>query len=375
MNQPQPRRYSTNDPELDQQIQELVAKAGAGANSDLIFQMVATALKLAKDTTDRGDLKIMNSTLKEMRYTWKVFSPYRRVRKVSVFGSARTPEDNPDYAQARQFSKLMADAGFMTITGGGNGIMKAGNEGAGKEMSFAANIRLPFEQASNSVIAGDDKVIYYKYFFTRKLAFLKESHAVVCFPGGFGTHDEGFEALTLVQTGKSHLIPIAFVHPPGSNFWNEWDDYVSKQLMGQRLISPDDTSLYLVTDNVEKAAAEVINFYRRYHSSRYVGSDLVLRLSSPLTAGEIAELNRDFPEVLESGQIEATSALPQEANDPDIADLQRLKFRFNRRRVGRLRQMVDRINSYPLRDGGLGHLKCGAESGQGGMIPEEALQD
>ena len=374
MIQSQPYRYSTNDPALDLQIQELVARAGGGPNSDLIFQMVVTALKLAKDAPDRGDLKIMNSTLKEMRYTWKVFSPYRRVRKASVFGSARTPEDSPDYIQAREFCRLIAESGFMTITGGGDGIMKAGNEGAGRAMSFAANIRLPFEQVSNSAIANDEKVIFFKYFFTRKLAFLKESHAVVCFPGGFGTHDEGFEALTLVQTGKSHLIPIVFVHPPGSHFWDEWEQYVHKHLLAQRLISPEDTSLYLVTDDVGRAAAEVVNFYRRYHSSRYVGDDLVIRLSSPLKAMELEEINLDFPDLLQSGRIEMVNALPQEANDPELADMLRLRFRFNRRRVGRLRQLVNRLNSFPLTDTEW-HLHRGAESGQGGTIPEEALQD
>ena len=370
-----PNRYSTNDPQLDGDLQQLIQRAGGGANSDLIFQMMVTALKLAKDGTDRGDLKIMNSTLKEMRWTWKVYSPYRRQRKVSVFGSARTAEDVPDYLQAVEFSKIMAEAGFMTITGGGNGIMKAGNQGAGRKMSFAANIRLPFEQASNSEIAGDEKVIYFKYFFTRKLAFIKESHAVVCFPGGFGTHDEGFEALTLVQTGKSHLIPIVFVHPPGSKFWEEWDNYVHEHLLSKKLIGPDDLSLYLVTDDVNKAADEILNFYRHYHSSRYVGDDLVMRLSCPLKEAEIEELNHDFLDLLDSGRIEAVTALPQEANDPDLVGLPRLKFRFNRRKVGRLRQLVNRINSYPIREADIGYSHFGAEAGQGGTIPEEAVQD
>jgi uncharacterized protein (TIGR00730 family) len=367
------QRYTTNDPQLDQEIQALVTKAGNPVNADLIYQMIVTAFKLSKDNTERGDLKIMNTTLKEMRHTWRVYGPYRRQRKVSVFGSARTPEESSDYKQAEEFSRLMSEAGFMSITGGGNGIMKAGNAGAGRANSFAANIRLPFEQASNSAIDGDSKVIYFKYFFTRKIAFLKESHAVVCFPGGFGTHDEGFEALTLVQTGKSHMIPIVFVHPPGSDFWFEWENYVKKHLLSKNLISPEDTSLYLVTDDVNKACEEILRFYRRYHSSRYVGDDLVIRLTDPLTPQQLEEINSEFNDLLVSGSIEAISALPQEANDPDIAHLPRLKLRFARKRIGRLRQLIDRLNDCPL------HLDAaaspGPEVGQGGTIPDEAVVD
>lgn len=366
-------RYTTNDPQLDREIQALVNNAGISTNSDLIYQMVATVLKLAKDNPDRGDLKIMNTTLKEMRHTWRVYRPYRRQRKVSVFGSARTPENSPDYTQAEEFSRIMAANGFMSITGGGNGIMKAGNAGAGRDNSFAANIRLPFEQASNSVIADDPKVIYFKYFFTRKIAFLKESHAVACFPGGFGTHDEGFESLTLVQTGKSHLIPIVFVHPPGSDFWFEWERYVKKHLLSKNLISPEDTSLYLVTDDVQQACQEVIQFYHRYHSSRYVGDELVLRLTYPLTPEQLDLINSEYADLVVSGKIEACGVLPQEANDPHIADLPRLKFRFPRRRIGRLRQLVNRLNSFPMDDSAAFHP--GAEVGQGGSIPDEAVTD
>jgi len=291
-------RYSTNNDDIDKKLWELIDQNGACDNRDLIFQMMVTALKLAKDGTDRGDLKIMNSTLKEMRFTWKVYGPYRRDRKVSVFGSARTPENHPDYIMAEAFSHQIAQAGFMTITGGGNGIMKAGNAGAGRDRTFGANIRLPFEQASNSIIDGDKKVINFKYFFTRKLAFLKESHAVVCLPGGFGTHDEAFESLTLIQTGKSHMMPVVLLHPEGSLFWTTWEEYVLEHLLTTGLISPDDTSLYLVTDSVERAVHEITHFYRRYHSSRYVGEVLVFRLQVPLSESELAAVNAEFSDLL-----------------------------------------------------------------------------
>lgn len=363
------QRYTTNNEQIDQKIWDLIDLNGSCKNRDLIFQMMVTALKLAQDDTDRGDLKIMNSTLKEMRFTWKVYGPYRRQRKVSVFGSARTPEDHPDFKLAQIFSQRIADAGFMTITGGGNGIMKAGNAGAGRARSFGANIRLPFEQASNSVIAGDSKVINFKYFFTRKLAFLKESHAVVCFPGGFGTHDEAFESLTLIQTGKSHMMPVVLLHPPGSTFWTTWEKYVIDHLLKPGLMSAEDTNLYLVTDSVDQAVEEVVHFYRRYHSSRYVSDLMVLRLQSPLSDEEVEELNRDFADLLTpGGHYQQVTALPQEASDPDIVHLPRLAFNFVKRKFGRLRQLINRINDFPLPSHD--HLSS-PEAGQGGNIPEE----
>lgn len=365
-------RYSTNNESIDQQLWQMIDTMGPTENRDLIFQMMVTALKLVRDNAERGDLKIMNSTLKEMRFTWKVYGPYRKHRKVSVFGSARTPEEHPDYTMTEEFSRRIADEGFMTITGGGNGIMKAGNAGAGRDRTFGANIRLPFEQASNEVIDGDSKVINFKYFFTRKLAFLKESHAVACFPGGFGTHDEAFESLTLIQTGKSHLIPVVLMHPPGSRFWTTWEEYVKEHLLKPRLISSEDTSLYLVTDNVEEGVAEITRFYRRYHSSRYVGDNLVFRLQAPLTEEELQVLNDEFRDLLVTGQFRQGPCQPQESNDPHIAHLPRLTFRFVRRRFGRLRQLINRINEFPLpqMEGA-----CSPEVGQGGMIPEETDPD
>ncbi|MBI3927250.1 MAG: LOG family protein [Armatimonadetes bacterium] len=362
-------RYSTGDPAVDEAIERMIrGYAPDYSNADLIHQMIVTALKLVSDDADRGDLKILNTTMKEMRYSFKVFRPYRRARKVSVFGSARTPEESDDYKQAREFSAEMARHGFMSITGAGHGIMKAGHVGAGREKSFGVNIRLPFEQVANEVIAGDEKLVNFKYFFTRKLAFLKETHAVVCFPGGFGTHDEGFEALTLVQTGKSHILPIVFIHPRGASFWYDWDCYVKDRLLARGMISAEDLSLYRVTDDVQVACAEILRFYRRYHSMRYVGDDLVIRLESALKPEELAALNLEFGDLVKSGRIEPTAMLPEETSDPDIDHLPRLRLKFPRRRFGRLRQLIDRINGFPLPPDT--HMEV-PEAGEGGQIPDE----
>jgi hypothetical protein len=256
----------------------------------------------------------------------------------------------------------------MVITGAGNGIMEAGNLGAGRERSFGLNIRLPFEQVANPSIAGDEKLANFKYFFTRKLAFMKETHGVVCCPGGFGTHDEGLEALTLVQTGKSLLVPIVFLHPPGSNFWSDWHRYNSERLLSRGMISEPDLSLYKVTESVEEAALEIFNFYRRYHSMRYVKKDLILRLEAALSSEEIEILNQEFADLLKSGAIEPTEALEEET-DASIRHLPRLRMHFRRRHFGRLRQLVDRINSFPLPEA------CNVEvpeAGAGGQIPEVA---
>ncbi|MCE7873817.1 cytochrome D ubiquinol oxidase subunit II [bacterium CPR1] len=342
-----PKFNSTGDSELDDLVERIVEHHATSPQADLLRQIVVSAMKLISDGADRGDMKLINTTLKEMRYSFKVFMPYRRRRKVSVFGSARTPEGHPDYLQAMEFSRMMAERGYMCITGAGNGVMKAGHAGAGAQNSFGVNIRLPFEQTANEVIDGDPKLVNFKYFFTRKLAFIKETHAVVCFPGGFGTHDEGFETLTLIQTGKSYMLPVLFVHPPETGFWNDLDSYIRKRLLPAGMISEEDLHLYLVTDSVERACDEITTFYRRYHSMRYVGDELVMRLESPVSEEDLAQIQAEFADLLvEGGAFRQAPALPDEADDQPIVHLPRLIFRYHRRRYGRLRQLIDRINSF-----------------------------
>jgi uncharacterized protein (TIGR00730 family) len=310
----------------------------------LAQQIRETADKLVRDGATRGDVKLLSTALKELRYALKILTPYRHLRKVTVFGSARLPASNPAYVQAVEFSKRVAEAGWMVITGAASGIMEAGHVGAGREKSIGVNILLPFEQEANPIIRGDLKLMHLKYFFTRKLLFVKESDAVALFPGGFGTQDECFEVLTLVQTGKSQIFPIVMVDEPGGNYWARWREYISDELLERQLISPADMSLFKVTDSMDEAVAEVFNFYRVYHSMRYVHGDLLLRLQHKLSDAMMERLRDEFADILVAGTFEQTEALPEEANDTHIATLPRLRFRFDRRSLGRLRQMIDAIN-------------------------------
>jgi uncharacterized protein (TIGR00730 family) len=321
----------------------------------LVNEIKEVADKLVTDQTTRGDLKIILRALKELRYAFKVFKPFRLFRKVTMFGSARTPPDRRIYKMAEEFGRQMAASGWMVVTGGGGGIMEAGHAGAGRKMSFGLNIMLPFEQDANPVIAADEKLINFKYFFTRKLLFVKEVHAIVLFPGGFGTLDEGFETLTLVQTGKRDLMPIVCVDEPGGTYWKRWQDFIREQVLDRQLISPADMSLFRCFDSVEGAVAEVLRFYSVYHSMRFVRRKLVIRLNREPGEELIARLNAEFRDIIESGQIVRSGALPLESDDRHLAELPRLVFQFNRKDIGRLRQMVDVINSGespPLSKGG-----------------------
>ena len=313
-------------------------------DGDVATEIIATALKLLRDQTSRADVKLINSSLKELRYALKVFAPYRDVRKCSIFGSARTAEDHADYGAALRFGKMMADDGWMVITGAGGGIMAAGHGGAGAKPSFGLAIRLPFEQKTNEFIEGDPKLINFKYFFTRKLMFVRSSHAIVLFPGGFGTMDEGFEVLTLIQTGKAAPMPIVFVENPEGNFWTGWQDYVKNHLLTSKLISPEDLHLYKITRDLDAARDEVRNFYANYHSIRYVHDRLVMRLQKRPTPEQLAEIAERFSVIKSSGEFVVSDALPIEKDEPALAHMPRLVFHFNRRDHGRLRQLIDHLN-------------------------------
>ena len=343
------RRYKLKNEALNQLVESLVARAqdvyGETGDAELVRQMLVTGLRFMKDRTNRGDMKLVNSALKELRHSIAVFRRYENIRKVACFGSARTSPDHPDWKQAHEFAERIVSHGWMVITGAGDGIMGAAQGGAGREQSFGVNIRLPFEQSANEVIAGDKKLINFRYFFTRKVMFVKESHAIALFPGGFGTHDEGYEALTLMQTGKSEMIPMVYVDSPGGSYWKDWEEYVQSHLKKRGLISPEDLNLFRVTDSVDDAMHEILNFYSNYHSSRYVNGQLLMRMRHAPTEEELDTLNTEFPDILESGKIEACERLEQE-EDHDADQQARITMHFNRRDAGRLRLLINRLNSF-----------------------------
>lgn len=313
-------------------------------SAQMLDEMRETIDKLERDQAVAGDIRILSRAMKELRYAFKVFTPYRRMRKVTVFGSARMPPSHPSYQQAVEFGREMAEAGWYVVTGAGGGIMEAAHVGAGREKSMGLNIMLPFEQEANRIINDDKKLVHLKYFFTRKLLFVKEVHAVVLFPGGFGTLDELFETITLIQTGKRDLMPIVAVDAPGDSYFSDLIAYMQKHLHTSKLISPDDLSLLKVTSNVAEAFDEVIGFYTVYNSMRYVKEKLYLRLHEAPTPEFLTRLNTEFQDIIVDGQIELVPAHPFEADEPHLAHLPRVAFQFNRRAFARLRQMVDLIN-------------------------------
>jgi uncharacterized protein (TIGR00730 family) len=313
--------------------------------ADLIAMIRESADKLHADRTDRGDLKILSRTLRELRYAFKVFGAYRGRRKVTVFGSARTRPEAAAYKQAIGFGKAMADRDWLVITGAASGIMEAGHRGAGREHSMGLNIMLPFEQSANEYIRDDPKLVNMKYFFTRKLMFVKECDAVVCLPGGFGTLDEALEVLTLIQTGKRDLVPIVFLDEPGGDFWKAWNEFCGKRLLADGMISPADLSLYKIVDDVDATVDEIMQFYHVFHSMRFVRKQLVFRLQRGLGEETLAHINENFADILVSGAFVERGAFKEEADEFKLVELPRLAFHFNRRNFGRLRELIDAINA------------------------------
>lgn len=328
---------------LQAELKELINLLPTLQHQKWIERSLATLVDIAREEIDRLDWKILSASLQDMQGAFDAFYPYRYVRKVTIFGSARTAADTPEYLMALEFARRVTQLGFMVITGAGGGIMRAGNEGAGATRSFGLNVRLPFEQEANPYIQGDPKLIGFKYFFTRKLFFLKESDAIALFPGGFGTQDEAFESLTLAQTGKYGPAPILLIDSPGSDYWQDWDAYIRKHLHSRSLINPADTSLYTITDDLDVACEAITNFYRVYHSSRYVDEQLVLRLRCELQDAALERLNAEFSDILVEGRIVKGAALKEELAD-ETAALPRLLLYFNRRDVGRLYQLIRQIN-------------------------------
>jgi len=344
-----PRRAPrTGDEETDALLDQLVAALGVNANHDQVLELFTTAVKLAGDDADRLDLKLANVALKEMREGFQLFAPYRGRRKITMFGSARTLPSDPLYGQARDLARVLAASSWDTVTGAGPGIMAAGLEGAGPDHSFGINIRLPFEQGANEFIASDPKLVSMKYFFTRKLLLIKESDGYAVLPGGYGTLDEAFELLTLSQTGKAMPAPIVMLEVPGGTYWRAWEEWVHAEVEARHLIGPTDRHIYLITDDVAEAAREILWFYRNYHSLRFVGDTLVIRLQVRPSDAEIAALSEEFCDLCTTGGISALDGpLPAEARNGDVTDLPRIALRFDRVSYARLRLLIDALNRLP----------------------------
>ena len=346
------RDYRIDDKKLDEQLRTVIKGAAVNTPSDesderLVAEIAVSGLRMLRDNTDRGDLKLANSALKEMRYSFLVFSRYLKVPKVTIFGSARTDPNHPNYQLAVEFANLMADKyQWMIITGAGPGIMEAGNRGAGQDRGFGVNIRLPFEGKANKHI-DSSRLINFKYFFTRKLTFMKESDAFTLFPGGFGTQDEAFELLTLMQTGKSDIHPIVLIEAPGTGYWHAWMEFIGT-LESQGMISQEDLSLFSYTTDIQKACDEILRFYRNYHSQRYVDGRLVLRLKHIPSNALVHRINEEFADIVSTGTFERIEPTAAERADQDAIDLARICFTFNRRQHGRLRQLIDMLNSIPI---------------------------
>lgn len=335
---------STGEKALDDKIMALASEISGGSDNCLLAEMLISAIRISRGAVTEGDFKTMNRALKEMRIANEVFYPYRNCRKISIFGSARTDPEEDEYKAAVEFAAKMRDAGFMTITGAGPGIMAAGNEGAGREDSFGLNINLPFESSANAFIRGDEKLVDFNFFFTRKLSFVKESDAVVAFPGGFGTMDEIFETLTLIQTGKTRIYPLVLIDAKGGTYWKFWRQFIEEHLGRLGMISESDFALFKVTDDIDEAVEEVKRFYSNFHSYRYVGDKIVIRLQKELSSSHMKRLRKDFQDVLKSGDFVQSGPLDAESDEPQLDSLPRLVFRQRHRNFGRLRELINAVN-------------------------------
>ncbi|MER3521029.1 MAG: TIGR00730 family Rossman fold protein [Acidimicrobiia bacterium] len=347
------RRGAFADSSINDAIEHCVSLAAPDAPSEkasLAAEMVATALRLLRDDAPTGDIKLILSALKELRYTARVFAPYRQVRRVAIFGSARAPENSPVYKQAKEFARKIAGRGWMVITGGGPGVMAAGNEGAGARASFGLRIRLPSEPGANKTILGDPKLVNYKYFFSRKVAFVKESHAFVLLPGGFGTLDETFELLTLMQTGRSDPHPVVLLEPTEDTYWNGWRTFLEQHVLSRGYIDKSDLELMDVTEDVDRAVEIIERFYSVYHSQRFVDGRLVLRLRRLIPEEYLEYLTEKYSPIITEGRIEAVPPYPEEIEDNDEVDLPRIALWFDRRSFSQLRRLIDDINGAPLVD-------------------------
>ncbi len=338
------KEYKVGNQAIDTLINELVNKSGSIGTEHLLREIITTTVKLGMESQDKGDLKLINNALKELRYSFKIFSPYRNIRKVIIFGSARSKKESAEYKMAEEFSSRLTKKGYMIVTGGGPGVMEAGNKGSKAGSGFALNIRLPFEQKPNPYVDEKEKLINFKYFFTRKLIFVKETDATALFPGGFGTQDEGLEMLTLIQTGKSRPRPVVLMEPKGSLYWSAWMDFVNNQLVKNGFIKKEDLNIFRIVQTIDQGIKYIEDFYRVYHSIRYVSGLTVLRLNKDISPKRLRIINQEFKDILTEGEIKVSLPTKKEILEKEFLNLPRLVMNFNLRDYGRLFELIQFIN-------------------------------
>ena len=340
------RHVQTSEVDLSSKLDELIhlSVPSNSPNLSLYREMLTTVIRMAQADRNRWDAKIMLQTLREMEQAFGVLEQLKRRRKVTVFGSARTPAAHPLYHQARELGSLLASRDLMVITGAGGGIMAAAHEGSGPENSLGFNITLPFEQRANATMRGSHHLLSFHFFFLRKLFFVKEADGLVLCPGGFGTLDEALEVLTLIQTGKSPLVPVVLLDQPGGSYWESALGFIRSQLEGNGYILPTDLNLMRLVYSAEEAVEEIVHFYRNFHSSRWLKDRFVIRLNHPLNEAALAKLDSDFASLCKEGGFTQQPYCEQERDEPELCHLTRLAFAFNGRDYGRLRALLNVVN-------------------------------
>ena len=340
------RHFQTSGIDLNSKVDELISLIvpPGSVNLPLYREMLTTVIRMAQADRNRWDAKIMLQTLREMETAFSRLEDFKRRRKVTVFGSARTPVGHPVYQLARELGQTLARLDLMVITGAGGGVMAAAHEGAGLENSLGFNITLPFEQSANPTISGSPHLLSFHFFFLRKLFFVKEADALVLCPGGFGTLDEALEVMTLVQTGKSPLVPIVLLDEPGSNYWESALQFLREQLQDRHYILPSDLRLMRLADSAEQATREITNFYRNFHSSRWLQDRFVIRMNHALSNEALEHINEAYADLCTSGEFEQQPCCSMELDEPELQRLPRLSFIFNGRNYGRLSELIDYLN-------------------------------
>ena len=333
-----------NHPRVEALIRELSQLMGPGAKTGMFEEMFTDLALIGRENQDLGDHKLIHKTLQELRESLTLFLPFRGKRKVAVFGSSRVSDSHPNYKLAMELAQGLVHRDFQVITGAGGGIMEAANRGAGRKKSFGLNIKLPSEQSANPYIDNDPHLMKFKYFFTRKLMFIKESSATVLLPGGFGTLDEGFENLTLFQTGKCMPRPIVLLDHKDDNYWDRWIDFISSVMVEQGFISKNDLSLVYRARSAQEAIDRILDYYKVFHSLSYVGDLTVLRLTKSLPRDLVRELNTEFQDIIVKGSLQLTPPHKQELRNNEYPELPRLSFYFDKSSFGRLNQLIESVN-------------------------------